>query len=111
HHRADARADIRPDLHPDVAGRSAERPRVLLTECVASIAVVAQERQLRAPRHPHREARRHQDPYGRLQALWPGIHRSERGGRPIDTQKIAAEVAQTREQSAESSLLMAGSIR
>ncbi len=52
----DAGADVRPDLRPHLPRRATERPRVLLVERVAAVRVVAEERELRPPRHPHAEA-------------------------------------------------------
>ena len=67
--------------HTSRAG-PAQRPRVLRAQRVAAVGVVAEERQVRAPRHPHREPRREQDarptvaqalrPAGRAaRAAWP----------------------------------------
>ena len=75
-HGLDPRADVRPDLRPHLARRAAERPRVLLAERVAPVGVVAEERQLRPPRHPHREARGEQRP-GRCS---PGCAATASGG-------------------------------
>ncbi len=84
HHGLDARADVGPDLRPHLARRAPERPRVLLAERVAPVRVVAEERQLRAPRHPHREARREDDLDDGLQAPRPLLRRAERVRRPVD---------------------------
>ncbi len=51
----DPRADVGPDLGPHLAGRPAQRPGVLQAQGVAAVGGVAEERQLRPPRHPHRE--------------------------------------------------------
>ena len=82
-HLVDARADVVPDLRPDRVGALAERPRVLGRERVPRVGVVVEERQLRAPRHPHREARAEHDPHRGLQALRPALDGPERRGRPV----------------------------
>ncbi len=70
-HGLDARADVRPDLRPHLARGAPERPRVLLAERVAPVGVVAEERQLRAPRHPHREAAGEEHPDDAREAARP----------------------------------------
>jgi hypothetical protein len=84
HHRLDPRADVAPDLGPDLVGAPAERPRVLGRQRVGRVRVVVEERQLGAPRHPHREAGAEHDAHGRLQALRPALGRAERGRRPVE---------------------------
>ena len=91
-HGVDARADVVPDLRPHLAGRPAQRPRVLAAQGVAPVGGVAEERQLRAPGHPHREAGRQQDAHRRLQALRPGPGRPERGGRPVHRGQVPADL-------------------
>ena len=55
-HGVDPRADVVPDLRPHLASRPAQRPRVLAAQRVAPVGGVAEECQLRPPRHPHRKA-------------------------------------------------------
>ena len=91
-HAVDARADVVPDLLPHLAGRPAERPRVLAAQRVAPVGGVAEERQLRPPGHPHREAGGQQDAHRRLQALRPGPRRPERGGGPVHRGQVTADL-------------------
>ena len=70
------------------AGRP-ERPRVLLAERVAPVGVVAEERQLRAPRHPHREARAEQDLHDARAGCAARLRRAERRRRPVDREQVA----------------------
>ena len=63
-HRLDARADVVPDLGPHLAGRPAQRPRVLGLQGVAHVGVVVEGDELRAPRRPHGEPRRQHDADG-----------------------------------------------
>ena len=91
-HGVDPRADVVPDLLPYLAGRPAERPRVLAPQRVPPVGVVAEERQLRPPRHPHREPGRQQDVDRGLQALRPGPRQPERGGGPVHRGEMTADL-------------------
>ncbi len=89
---ADARADGVPDLRPHLAGGPPERPRVLLSQRVVPVGVVAEERQFRAPRHPHREPGGEQDAHRRAQALRPVGRGAQRGRRPVDRGQVAPDL-------------------
>ncbi len=92
-HGLDPRADVPPDLRPHLARRAAQGPRILPTQRVAPIRGVAEERQLRTPRHPHRETRGEQDAHGRLQALRPLRRLAQRRGRPVHRRQVPADLA------------------
>ena len=92
---SDARLDVVPDLRPDLVGRLAERPRVFQPERVAPVGVVAEERQVGPPGHPHREAgAEHRPEHGR-EALRPSVRPSDPRRRPVDRQEIPSEVSCT----------------
>ena len=82
-HRPDARADVVPDLRPHLAGRAAQRPRVLGPQRVVRVGVVVEERQLGTPRHPHREARGQQDLHHLPQRRRPVLRTPHRGRGPV----------------------------
>ena len=84
HHLLDARADVRPDLRPHLVRRPAERPRVLGAQRVVAVGVVVEERELRPPRHPHREARGEHDPHGGPEARRPAGRRPQRRRGPVE---------------------------
>ena len=54
-HPIDSRTDVVPDLRPHLTGGPSQRPRILAAQSVAPVRGVAEEGQLRSPRHPHRE--------------------------------------------------------
>ncbi len=91
-HGVDPRTDVVPDLRPHLARRSAQRPRVLAAQRVASVGVVAEERQLLPPGHPHREPRREQDAHGRPQALRPAGRRPQGSRGPVHRREIPADL-------------------
>ena len=76
------RLDVAPDLRPDLAGRPAQRPRVLVAGD-RPVAVVVDLDELRPPEHEHGVAGVEQDAEGGLQALRPGLRRAERRPRPV----------------------------
>lgn len=82
-HRRDHRADVVPDLGPHLAGGAAERPRVLVAQRVAPVGVVVEHREVRAPRHPHREPGVEQHPDDAAQLGRPPLGRAERVRRPV----------------------------
>ncbi len=91
-HARDPRTDVSPDLGPHLAGRAAQRPGVLAAQGVSAVGGIAEERQLGAPCHPHRKPRRQQDVDSRTEALWPVLHRPERGGRPVDGCQVKSDL-------------------
>lgn len=91
-HGADPRADVVPDLRPHLVGRPAQRPGVLLPQGVAAVGGVAEERQLRPPRHPHGEPGRQQDAHRGPQALRPPVRRPKRGLSPVHSRQVPADL-------------------
>ena len=92
-HVLDARAGVVPDLGPHHRGGLAERPRVLLAEGVAAVGLVAEEGELRAPGHPHGEARGDEHADHRLEAARPPVGRAERRRRPVHGEEVATDLA------------------
>ena len=92
-----ARASIRGPMssqisaHTSLAGRPSAHG-YLRAQGVAAVGGVAEERQLRPPRHPHREPRRQQDADRGLQALRPFARRSRAGSPPSPPGQIAADL-------------------
>ena len=91
-HVLDARAGVVPDLGPHHRGGLAERPRVLLAEGVAAVGLVAEEGELRAPGHPHGEARGDEHADHRLEAARPPVGRAERRRRPVHGEEVATDL-------------------
>ena len=71
HHPLNARSDVGPNLMPDHPGRLSEGPGMLLAQGDAGIGIVVKEGELRAPGHPHREARSNKNAHRRLEAVGP----------------------------------------
>ena len=94
-HRVDAGPDVVPDLRPHDRGRLAQRPRVLVAERVAPVGLVAEERQVGPPRHPHREPRGEHEAYDGLEAARPRVQRTEGGRGPVDLQQVVAHLTAT----------------
>ena len=55
-HPVNPGSDLLPDFRPHFRDRPAQRPRMLLAQSGAGIAVVVENGQLRSPCHPHRKA-------------------------------------------------------
>ncbi len=96
-HCLDPRADVVPDLRPHLARRPAECPRVFAAQRLAAVGGVAEEGQVRAPRHPHREAGGQQDVHGGAQALRPLRGWSELRRSPIDLREVRSDLVVGRE--------------
>ena len=90
-HPLDARTDVVPDLRPHLAGRPAQRPRVLAAQGVAAVGVVAEEGQLR----PHAIHIENRDDSRMLTAVrrlcGQSAGRPERRRRPVDPGQVAAD--------------------
>ena len=92
-HHVNPRSDVGPDLRPHLARRPAERPRIFLAERVAAVRRVTEERQLRAPRHPHGKARGQHDAHDRSEAVRPRLGRADGRALPLDRQQITPYLA------------------
>ncbi len=99
-HRLDPRADVVPDLRPHLARGTTQRPRVLGLQGVPPVGVVVEHREVRAPRRPHGEPGRQQDPDGVAQLGGPGLRGPDRRLRPVPRAHGAAELAVVRDQRA-----------
>ncbi len=86
----DHRAYVGPDFGPDEPRRLPQRPREFDAEG-RDIGIVAEEGQLRAPRHPHLVARREHHAHDRAQAGRPLSDRPERRRRPVELAHEAAD--------------------
>ncbi len=91
-HALDARTDVGPDLFPDVIGSAAEHP-VALDADRGQVSVVAKERQLRSPGHPHGVARVEHHPHHGLQALGPRCRVAQRRRTPVQRTHARAHLA------------------
>ena len=91
-HRVDARTDVVPDLRPHLGRRLAERPGVLLAQRVEAVGVVAEERQLGSPGHPHGEPGGEHEANDGLQALRPAVERAEGGRVPVDREEVMPDL-------------------
>src|ERR1700678_4073370 len=72
----DARPDIGPNLNPYLVRTAADHPVALQTDR-RKVGVVAEERQVGTPGHPHGETRRQHDANDRAEAGGPVIRRPE----------------------------------
>ena len=81
-HMGNPGADIRPDLRPDLVRPAADNPAAFEPDR-RKIGVVAKERELGTPGHPHRETRGEHHVDDRLQAERPVLWRTKRRRRPI----------------------------
>ena len=97
-HRLGTGADVGPDLRPDLAGRPAQRPRVLGAERHPGVGVVVEEGELRPPAEPHGVAGVEHDPHDRLEALRPIGDRPDRRLRPVEGAGALAHLAAAGEQ-------------
>ena len=91
-HRLDPRPDVGPDLLPYPVRSRTEGPGVLDPQR-RPVGVVAEERELPAPGHPHRVTRREHDPHRGLEALRPRLDRAERRLRPVEGTHERAHLA------------------
>ena len=91
-HVLDARTDVGPDLGPDLVRARAEHP-VALDADGRQVRVVAEERELRTPEHPHRVARIEHHAHDRLQRLRPDRRRAERRRGPVEAAHALADFA------------------
>src|ERR1035438_3063003 len=88
------RPDIRPDFRPNTIGTRPERPWIFDSKR-GTVRVVPQERQLRAPRHPHCVPRREQDIHHRTETLRPLVDWPKWRGRPIEDPDAFPHLATT----------------
>ena len=76
------RADAGPDVGPRLVGRPAQRGGVPLSQDGA-VRVVVEDREVGAPRHPHRITRGEEDADRRPQALRPPLDGAQRRAGPV----------------------------
>ena len=86
-------ADVAPNLRPDLAGRPAQRPRVLRGERHSGIGVVVEEGEIRPPAKPHGVAAVKHNADGDLEALRPLDHWPQRGFRPVEPTSALSHLA------------------